>query len=179
MLKEKIVQFVTFETVLGREQFVAHWEKFTRSDYGDRAVLLHQSEKNGTFKYLAMHRHEGGFKFIFERARVSSKNPQMAIKVVQEGGYSTLRLSRSTDCQPNESKIFCFIQNPQADINLYKDLNTESNCNVYVAYYENCRFAYILEFFVNNDRAKELLDSLKSHNLNDMAIYKEMTMEFN
>lgn len=177
MLKEKIVQFVTFETILGKEQFISHWEKFTRSDYSDRDVLLHQSEKNGTFKYLAKHRHEGGFKFIFERARVSSKNPRVSIKVVQEGGYSLSQLTRSGDCHQDESKVFCFIQNPQADINLYKGMNTDGNCNVYVAYYENCRFAYILEFFVKNERATELLERLKRHNLDDVAIYKELMMQ--
>lgn len=177
MLKEKIVQFVTFETILDKEQFISHWEKFTRSDYSDRDVLLHQSEKNGTFKYLAKHRHGGGFKFIFERARVSSKNPRVSIKVVQEGGYSPLQLTRSSDCHPDESKVYCFIQNPQADLNQYKEMNMNGNCNVYVAYYENCRFAFILEFFVKNDHAKELQERLKHHHLDDVVIYKELMMQ--
>jgi len=177
MLKEKIVQFVTFETILDKEQFIAHWEKFTRSDYSDRDVLLHQSEKTGTFKYLAKHRHGGGFKFVFERARVSSKNPRVSIKVVQEGGYSLLHVARNGECRPDEIKVFCFIQNPQADFNLYRKMNMDGNCNVYVAYYENCRFAYILEFFVKNDRAQELLETLKSYHLDEVAIYKELMMQ--
>ena len=45
MREEKIVQFVTFETILGKEEFISHWEKFTRSDYSDQDVLLHQSKK--------------------------------------------------------------------------------------------------------------------------------------
>ena len=177
MLEEKIVQFVTFETILGKEQFISHWEKFTRSDYTDRDVLLHQSERNGLFKYLAKHSHEGGFKFIFERARVSSKNRRVSIKVVQEGGYSILRLARKGDCHADESKVFCFIQNPQTDYNFYKEMNMDGNCNVYGAYYENCRFAYILEFFVKNDRANELLERLKRRDLDEVAIYKEWTMQ--
>src|SRR5256885_16766781 len=115
MQKEKIMQFVTFETILDTEEFISHWEKFTRSDETDH-VMLHQSKKDDIFKYLAKHPHGGGFKFIFEKARRSSKNRQVAIKVIQEGGYSLTQLSRSGECHSNESKIFCFIQNPQAEL---------------------------------------------------------------
>ena len=177
MAEEKIVQFVTFETTLDKDQFIAQWEKFTRSDSNDQDVILHQSKKDGWFKYLAKHGHGGGFKFIFEKTRRSSKNRQIPIKVVQEGGYSLLQRTRSGDCNPDESKIFCFIQNPQADLKLYKEMMTDGTYNIYVAYYENCRYTYILEFFVKNNRATELLEKLQHHHFDDVAIYKECMLQ--
>ena len=177
MREEKIVQFVSFETTLDREQFISQWERFTRCDYSSKDVELHQSEENGTFRYLAKHSHDGGFKFVFERARVSSKNPQVSIKVVQEGGYSLFQSNRNGDCQPNECKVFCFIQNSKADLSRYKDMNIDGDCNVYVAYYENCRFAYILEYFVKSDHAKELAEGLKRLELNDVVVFKEWLIQ--
>ena len=177
MREETIVQFVTFETILDQEQFVSHWENFNRSDYSEHDVILHQSKKDGLFKYLAKHTYGGGFKFIFERARRSSKDRQVSIKVVQEGGYLLSHLARRGDCLPDESKVFCFIHNPEADLKQYKEMNVNGNCNIYTAYYENCRFAYILEFFVKNNRAKELVGMLSQCSPYDVAIYKECMMQ--
>jgi len=173
MQEEKIVQFVSFETILTEEQFVSRWAKFTRSDYGDKDVLLHQSETSGGFKYLAAYRYTGGFKFIFEKERRSSKDPQVSIKVVQEGGYLILHIARRGDCRSDESKVFCFIQNPETDLRVYKEMSVTDGCNIYSAYYENCRFAYILEFFAKSEQVKQLLEKLTRDGFDQVAVYRE------
>lgn len=177
MPDDKIVQFVTFETILCEREFISRWEKFTRSDNNDKNVVLHQAEGNGFFKYLVKHSYAGGFKFIFEKQRRSSKDRQVSIKVVQEGGYFISHLFRGGDCQPDESKVFCFIQNSEADLKLCKEMIRNGNCNVYSAYYENCRFAYVLEFFAKDNRVKEMQQMLTNHGFDCVAVYKECLMQ--
>jgi hypothetical protein len=101
----------------------------------------------------------------------------VSIKVVQEGGYLLSHLARRGDCQPDESKVFCFVQNSKADLKLYQEMTRNGNCNIYSAYYENCRFAYILEFFAKDNRVKEMQEMLTQYGFDHVAIYKECVMQ--
>src|SRR5438046_1646289 len=103
MRDDKIVQFVLFETTLAKEQFLMQWEQFTRSVNSDQDVTLQQSEKNGVFSYISQHRFRAGeFQFVFEKARRSSKHPEVHIRAVQAGGYSALQSQRMDDAHANE-----------------------------------------------------------------------------
>ena len=149
MRADKIVQFVSFETTLDRDQFISKWEEYTRSANSDSDVTLQQSEKNGHFRYIAQHRCSAGeFQFIFAKTRRTSPTPEVGIREKQAGGYSTLQAERMGDTQGGETKIFAFLTNPQTDLSLYKQLVNPSKLNIYEAYYESCQYAYILEYFV-------------------------------
>jgi hypothetical protein len=178
MRQDKTVQFVCFETILDTERFITQWEHFIRSANSDVDVTLQQSEKNGVFKYIAQHRYAAGeFQFVFTKATRSSRIPEVEIKAKQAGGYSILQLERPTDTHANESKVFAFIINPQTDLSVYKQLSSLGKLNIYEAYYENCQYAYILEFFVKNKNVAELMEQLKLQEVTEARVYKECVLQ--
>ena len=177
MRKDKIVQFVCFETILGSEQFITKWEQYNRSDNSDLDVTMQQSEKNGIFRYIVQHRYAAGeFQFVFTKAKRSSRIPEIGIKEKQAGGYAVLQAERATDAHTDESKVFVFVTNPQTDLGVYKHLSAHSKLNIYEAYYENCQYAYILEFFTKNKYVSEVMEKLKKQD-DEIGVYKECMLQ--
>src|SRR5205814_135451 len=175
MRADQVVQFVYFETLLDTSQFIAQWERFTSSVDINPGVTLQQSEKKGSFRYLAQHRCAAGvFEFIFARTR-RPKNDTASVPIKTEhlGGYSILRTERKNDVEPGESKVFAFLDKLRLDLDGYKQMCPESDLNIYQAYYESCKYVYILEFFVNNELAANLVHELKLNNASETGIYKE------
>lgn len=179
MREGQVVQFVCFETILNREQFVAQWEQFTTSDTSNLDITLQQSEKKGLFKYIVQHRCKANeFEFTFVRARRHPRHiAAVPIKTEQAGGYSVLQSERKTEAASDESKIFAFVTDPRTDLGDYRKLTAHAKLNIYEAYYENCRYAYILEFFVKNQFAAELIEQLKKYEPAETGIYQEFVLE--
>lgn len=174
MIPNKIVQFVVFETVLSVEPFIERWKNYTRSPKSDVDVILQQSEHNGSFRYIAQHRFTAvETQFVFSREKRSSRLAQESIKLNLAGGYSMLQAENPDGAGPNESKVIAFIGDPQTDLQAYKDLSVEGKLNIYEPYYQNCKHAYILEYFVKNNKADILLEQLKNLDTTDVAVYKE------
>jgi hypothetical protein len=177
MKENKIVHFVCFETTLGTERFIKRWEEYNRSPKCDLDVTLQRSEKNGVFRYIAQHRCTASeLQFVFTKPARSSRIPQIGIKTEQVGGYSILHAERMNDAHDDESKVFVFLMHPQADLNNYRQLTTHSKLNIYEAYYENCQYAYILEFFVKNKYTAELFGQLNQYDAAEIGIYQECAM---
>ena len=84
---------------------------------------------------------------------------------------------RTNDAHVNESKIFAFLISPQTDLNVYRQLSVHAKLNIYEAYYENCQYAYVLEFFVKNKYVAELLESLKQYDTAETGVYKECVLQ--
>ncbi len=180
MSEDKKVQFVCFETTLDKEAFIKRWEQYTRSINSNKDVTLQQSEKNGVFKYIAQHRFVSGeLLFVFSKEPRTSRLAQTHIKTTQAGGYSVLQVERSHDTTGNERKIFIFLTDPRVDLKLYKEISVPFKLNIYEAYYENCKYAYILEYFVKTKEAPELLRQLRLHETEDAEIYKECALAKN
>jgi hypothetical protein len=178
MREEHVVQFVCFETPLDTEDFVQKWEQFTRSVNSDVDVTVQQTKKNEVFRYIVQHRCSAGqFQFVFEKGRRSSKIKEVSVKTEQAGGYSALQLDRKEELRKDESKLFVFFTEPVADLDIYRQLTTPHKLNIYEPYYENCRYAYILEYFTKTKWAESLLDELKKLESPEPAIYKECVME--
>ncbi len=174
MRSDKIVQFVSFETSLPTDLFIKQWEQYTRSEKNDTEVTLQQSEKKGVFKYIAQYRRTSGeFQFLFSKAGRSSRVPEVEIKAKQAGGYAVLQEERMTDTIAGESKLFAFITSPTADLQPYKILPERGKLNIYEAYFENCQYAYVLEFFVKNSNVQVLTDILKTLNPTELGVYTE------
>ena len=176
MKKDKIVQFVFFETTLDSEAFILQWEQYKRSVNSDINVTLQQQVlKNGAFKYISQHRSSSGeFQFIFTKGKRSSKTPEVEIKRKQAGGYSVLQHEANNDLNADESKIFVFILKPETDLDIFRQFSVHGKLNIYEAYYENCDFTYILEFFVKNEYARDVLQQLKIlTSFEEAGIYKE------
>ncbi len=174
METDKRVQFVCFETKLNKEEFVKRWGQFGHSLNSNTDVTLQQSEKDGVFKYIAQHRlasDELEFKFSSEGR--TSRIVQIPIRTTQAGGYSVLQTKRSHDTASNESKVFVFFTTPKVDLNIYKKLFAGGDLNIYQAYYENCKFTYILEYYTKTKDAAQVLQQLSDHDIADIGIYKE------
>ena len=176
-MKENIVvQFVSFETTLDSKAFIPQWEQYQQSINKDvRATLQQHVLKNGRFKYIAQHRCPSNeFQFVFHKERRSSKIPEAEIRKKLAGGYSFLQLECVNEPKADESKILVFIINSQTDLDTFRQFSVHGKLNIYEAYYENCEFAYILEFFVKNEYAADVLQQLKilTH-FAEAGIYKE------
>jgi hypothetical protein len=174
MIKNKDAQFVHFETELDSDQFVKRWKQYTRSLNTDVKVVLQQSGKPGAYQYIAQHFIEGAeLQFIFSREEPRSKVARARIKTSQAGGYHLTK--KGNHDAGSKTKVFAFIKNPAADMHMYTGLSAYSKPNIWEAYYQNCSFAYILEYFISHHYAEELLDQLKEHKVDESGIYKEFT----
>jgi len=176
-MKEKtIVQFVVFETTLDREAFFARWERYKESMDLEREITLQQHAlKNGRFKYISQHRCSSrDFQFVLNKERKVSKTRQAEIRKKLAGGYSAVQLECNHETKVDESKIIIFILDPRTDLDSFRQFCVHGKLNIYEAYYENCEFAYILEFFVKNEYAADVLQQLKIlTSFADAGIYKE------
>ena len=173
MKSDDRVQFVCFETALDKDEFLKRWEQYTHSLNSNVDVTLHQSENNGTFRYIAQHRfatHELQFNFSNERR---SRIVHVPIKTSQAGGYSILQTERLDNSAHNENKIFVFLTDSIVDFDIFKQLSAPGNLNMYQAYYENCRYSYILEYFVETKNTANVQEKLKQFSIADIGIYKE------
>ncbi|MEO9023174.1 MAG: hypothetical protein ABI237_15395 [Ginsengibacter sp.] len=174
MTQNTKVQFVLFETILSVEPFIKRWKEYTRSSKSDADVTLQQSDHNGTFRYIAQHRsNSDGIQFVFTKEKRSSRVAQESIKSNIAGGYSILQAEQLTGVRPNERKVFAFISDPATDLMAYKDLSRDGKLNIYEPYYQNCKFAYILEYFIKSKQAEGLVEQLKNLDTTDAAIYRE------
>lgn len=178
MGEDKIVQFVCFETTLDTAAFITKWEQYNRSVNSDADVTLQRSARNGAFKYIAQHRCTAGeLQFIFARAKKSSRLPEVEIKARQAGGYAIVQAERINDAHPDESKVFAFLADPQPVLANYRQLVNHGKLNIYEAWYENCQYTYILEFFVKNKHLLPLLDQLKALHVQETGVYKECALQ--
>ena len=177
MKTDKVVHFVWFETSLDRDQFINKWEDYARSENSDADVTLQESKRNNMFKYVAQHRCDStGFQFLFTKAAKRTRSKETEIKTKHIGGYSILHKERTHETGTGEDKVFAFIIRPDADLNFYQQLKVPNKLNIYGAYYENCAYAYILEFFVKHEYVSELVERLKQHSAVEVGIYKECVL---
>ena len=168
------VQFVCFETTLDKEQFSKRWEQFRHSLNSNKDVTLHQNETEGRFNYVAQHRFTSGeLEFKFSNEGRNSRIVQVPIKSILAGGYSILQANRLHNAAGNERKIIIFLSDPRADLKIYKQLFVAGNLNIYEAYYENCRYSYILEYYIKAKDSLAMLDQLKQYDIADIGIFKE------
>jgi len=174
MRKDNKVQFVFFETTLDKEPFIKRWEQYRRSDNSDVDVTVQQSEKDGLFSYIAQHRFETEeIQFVFAKESKSSRLAQERIKSTYAGGYLTIQSERLQDAGSNDRKVFVCLPDASSDLAAYKRLALPGSLNIYQAYYENCKFAYILEFFSGTKTVAHLRDELRLLHAAEIGIFKE------
>lgn len=176
-MKEKtIVQFVVFETTLDTKAFFMQWEQYKQLMDRDWDVTLQQNIlKNGKFKYISQHKSSSAeFQFVFKKERRAPQFQEAEVRKKLAGGYSFLQLESVGEMKADESKIFVFIEDPVTDLDSFRHFSVHGRLNIYEAYFENCQFTYILEFFVKNEYASDVLQQLKIlTSFADAGIYKE------
>jgi hypothetical protein len=174
MTEDTKVQFVCFETSLDREPFMKRWKAYNRSPRSDADVILQQCKRDDLFLYIAQHRFESNdMQFEFTKEGRSGRIVQERIKTTIIGGYALLQLQNKQGAAHDESKIFVFVDNASGNLDLYKKLAGNSKLNIYQAYFQNCSYAYILEYFVKNKYASEFLEQLEKQDDSKAGIYKE------
>ena len=76
-----------------------------------------------------------------------------------------------------EVRKFVFIHSAQADIERYRHLSAHAKLNIYSAYYENCRYAFIMEYFIPNKYAAALVEELNKFEGIETGVYKQYILQ--
>jgi hypothetical protein len=177
MKKDTLVQFVCFETALELDQFTPQWEHFVKESGNKKpeSIILQQALSKTKFKYISEHIWpQDDFQFVFMKGRHSEHFPESRVKVVQAGGYTPLQISHKKHDNEDVLKIMLFTANAQTDISFLTNLQTYRSLNIYQAYYESSIYAYILEYFVQEMHAADLLQQLKAQAQGtEIALYRE------
>jgi hypothetical protein len=177
MKEKRIIHFVSFETTLDNKAFFIQWEKYKQSTNTDWHVTLQQHIlKNGKFKYISQHQCSSNeFQFVIKKEKRSPKMPEAEVRKKLAGGYSVLQRECVCEMKADESKILIFIEDPTVDLDSFRHFCVHGKLNIYEAYFENCQFAYILEFFVKDEYASDVLQQLKIlTSFAEAGIYKEL-----
>ena len=178
MPEDKIVQFVFFETVLESSEFISEWERFVRSENHDVKVTLQQTPAKNGFKYIAQHYSvTDEFSFVFFRPKRSAKIAEVEIRAKKAGGYQLIQEEQLKKVKSDESKVFVFLIDRPHDFSSYSQLMPDIKLNIYEAYYENCQYACILEFFVKNSAVDELREQLKQITGAEIGTYTECVLQ--
>ena len=179
MKEDSIVHFVCFDTTLDITPFMRRWEEYTSSVNSDTNVTMQQSITKNSFRYIAQHHCTAGeLRFTFTKS--SRKSPHVShisITELEAGGYSVLQAERKGNTHANESKVFVFIHSAQADIEAYRRLSVHGKLNIYSAYYENCKYSFIMEYFIPNKYAAALVEQLNKFAGVETGIYKQYILQ--
>jgi hypothetical protein len=175
MKKNTTVQFVGFITSVAADEFVTRWEPFAKQFIkGHGEMILEQAETKGKFKYVSQFEcPQEDFKFAFMKGRTSENFPDHFVKVAQLGGYTAMQIKYKQGEDSKLVKVIAFISHNENDIEFYKTLPSHKYLNIFEAFYENCMYGYILEFFSAEAQAPDLIQQLKDRVHAESAIYKE------
>jgi hypothetical protein len=177
MIKDTIVQFVCFITKLDLDEFAPKWERYAKRlmDKKNEPVLQQQLAGIKTkFQYVSQHEWPNrDFDFTFMNEKKSEHFPEHNVRVIQAGGYIPLQLQRRHLGDKGDIKIIAFIGHDETNIDFYQKLTLYRHLNIHQAYYESCSYGYVLEFFVPENNADELLQQLKQRPGVDSGVYKE------
>lgn len=177
MKKDTIVQFVGFVTNLDLDVFAPEWERFAKKviDKKNEPSLQQQvPDTKAKFKYVSQHEwfdRDSNLRFMDDKKSVHF--PEQQVRVVQIGGYITLQFKKRQDTDDNQVRLIAFISHNETDIGFYSELPLNGHLDIYQAYYESCAYGYVLEFFVPETDAEELMLQLKQRLGVEAGIYKE------
>jgi len=175
MKKDSIIQFVGFVTKLDFETFIPQWEEYAKEfmKVSGAKILQRESDVKNSFKYISQHEsNDAGFRFKFMKGRNSEHFHEQSVKVSQAGGYIPIQIQAVQNKESDFLKVMAFISHDENDIDYYRKLSHFKFLNIYQAYFENCTYGYILEFFTNETDAPLLLEQLQTRTGSIAAIYK-------
>ena len=177
MKKDTIFQFVCFITNLGQDEFAPKWEQYAKRLNIKKAEPSLQQLVPGTksrFRYISRHEWpDQDFQFSFMDERKSEHFPEHNVRVVQTGGYISLHVEKRQPEEDADLKLIAFISHNEVDIEFYRKLPQYHHLNIYQAFYESCSFGYVMEFFVSEKDADDLLLQLKQRAGVETGIYRE------
>jgi hypothetical protein len=179
MKKDTLVQFVCFVTDLDFSEFITKWEFYAAQfmNTHSQMTLQEKFESRSKYKYVSQHEcPDRDFEFAFMKGRNSVHFPEHKAKVIQAGGYMPLQLESPQKKEKGIVKLMAFISHDETDISFYSQLPLYRHLNIYQAWYESCLYAYVMEFFVEETHAAELLSQLKARDGAEAGLYKECNL---
>lgn len=177
MRKDTIIQFVCFITNLEPDDFTPKWESYAKASTSDRSEpVLHQlvTETKKKFRYISQHEKSGAdFLFNFMKERQSIHFPEHNVRVIHAGGYIPVQVKRKSNEGNNGVKLIAFVGHNETDVDFYRQLPLYRHLDIYQAYYENCTYGYVMEFFVAESNVAELELLLSQRTGIQTGVYKE------
>jgi len=177
MIKDTIVQFVCFVTNLELDEFAPEWDRYAQrlmNKKSEPALSKQVSETKNKYRYISKHEWpERDFNFNFSNDRPSKYFPENKVKILQAGGYIPLQSKKRSLVDDNDTRLIVLLGHNETDIDFYKKLVSPQNLNIHQAYYESCSYGYVLEYFVSEMNAAELLQQLSHRPGVEAGIYKE------
>ena len=181
MDQNTVVQFVCFVTSLETESFISLWKPYVKqsSNNPDDFILQQAGEtKPATrFKFVSQHQCKSSdFSYAFMKGRSQMHFPEQKARIVQIGGYIPLQLQRTYKEVNGDVKVIAFLDHRETKLDFYYD-QTCHHLNIYEAYFENCAYSHIIEFFVQEQDAPALVEQLKTQIGIEVALYKECKLQ--
>jgi hypothetical protein len=181
MEENTIVQFVGFITNLDFNKFVEQWDYYVHqlNNSQQKPTLQKLTGSKSRFKYISQHPcAQGDFKFAFMNKRDSTHFPEHSVRVVHAGGYIPVQIQASRKDKEKYINIMVLVKNQEINLEFYRHLQLFRKLNIFQAYYENCAYSYIMEFFVKEADAASFILQLNPGNINphfsdEVAMYEE------
>lgn len=176
MKKEKIVQFVCFETPVEPDVFISQWQQYNDLMQIKQEVTLQQTSLyKSRYQFISQHKYYvDETNFIFKKGKRSSHILEVEMRIKEIGGYSLYQAEYNQDSEEDESKVLLFLNCNEADLKFFRNIPDYHYLNIYQAYYESCNYTYILEYFIENIYCEQLIEFVKSENRNaEIGMYKE------
>lgn len=176
MKKDSIVHFVGFITSLGPEEFSTSWDRYAKRLVNKkRETVFHQNVSGGKNKFTYLSQHEWVDRdsaFTFMNDRKTDHFPEHNVRVVHLGGYLQMDSLKKHSVEEEDNRLIVFTAPDETDIAYYRQLPYHL-LNIHQAYFENCLYGYILEFFVPVSMMEELLLELKQRPGVETSVFKE------
>ncbi|HET6994261.1 MAG TPA: hypothetical protein VFI06_04715 [Chitinophagaceae bacterium] len=177
MTKDTIVQFICITSILEPDEFMDMWDSYANLHVDDPAnILLREgvSEKSDNkFNYVLQHVcGTADFRFAFMKERSKMHPPEQKARIKLAGGYLPLQFQSKYNNVKDDARIVVFVGHGENDLEFYRGQSFHY-LNIYEAYFENCAYSYVMEFFLHKQDAPELLAQLKTRPRVEAALYKE------
>lgn len=176
MKKNSVVQFVCFVTNMDFDDFIAKWEPYAKRLAGQGEIMLQErvdGRRRSKFRYISQHECDAtDFRFVFMKGRDRDHFPEHKARVVHAGGYALVQLDCPYTKITDDVKVMAFVDHTNIDLDFYHR-QTYRHLNIYEAYYENCAYSYIFEFFLQQSDTPVLVEQLMSQPGVEVAVYKD------
>ena len=170
-----IVQFVGFTTNTRVNEFIKEWDQYAKRylDKPRKFTLQQQSFTRTRFNYVSRHYWPiDDFQFSFMNKRRSEFFQEQHVKVIQAGGYIEIGKNYHPKSDVNLQTVLVFIDHNENDLSYYDELKHHSHLNKYQAFYENCLFGHVYEYFITEEHWPALLAALKCKKGNEAGLYR-------
>ena len=176
MNKDSIVQFVRFVSSLEPDEFMEIWRPFARLLCDDReSILLEEmvpAKTSSRLSYVSQHIcSPEDFSFAFMKGKTTAHLPEHKASVKQLGGYLPIQIQSPRNNPKVNSRILSFVGHGEMELAFYQQ-QTFQYLNIYEAYFENCAYNYVLEYFVEPEKATDLLAELNNRTNVEAARFK-------